>query len=60
MVVLVYVWQNFGFSFLLFVGGLAAIPEDVYEASSIDGATGWQQFRNITLPLVSPTSWSPQ
>jgi multiple sugar transport system permease protein len=55
VVVLVYVWQNFGFSFLLFVGGLAAIPRDVYEASSIDGATGWRQFRNITLPLVSPT-----
>ncbi|HEU4544808.1 MAG TPA: sugar ABC transporter permease, partial [Microlunatus sp.] len=42
-------------SFLLFVGGLAAIPRDVYEASSIDGVTGWKQFRNITVPLVSPT-----
>lgn len=55
VVIAVYVWQNFGFSFLLFLGGLAAIPRDVYEASSIDGATGWRQFRNITLPLVSPT-----
>lgn len=55
VVILVYVWQNFGFSFLLFVGGLASIPQDVYEASSIDGVTGWRQFRNITLPLVSPT-----
>ena len=55
VVVLVYVWQNFGFSFLLFVGGLAAIPRDVYEASSLDGATGWRQFRRITLPLLSPT-----
>lgn len=55
VVILVYVWQNFGFSFLLFVGGLASIPRDVYEASSIDGVTGWKQFRNITLPLVSPT-----
>ncbi|EWS79621.1 carbohydrate ABC transporter permease [Brachybacterium phenoliresistens] len=55
VVIAVYVWQNFGFSFLLFIGGLAAIPRDVYEASSIDGATGWRQFRNITLPLVSPT-----
>lgn len=53
--VLVYVWQNFGFTFLLFIGGLAAIPREVYEASSIDGATGWRQFRQITLPLVSPT-----
>lgn len=55
MVVLVYVWQNFGFSFLLFLGGLAAIPRQVYEASAIDGATGWRQFWRITLPLISPT-----
>ncbi len=55
VVVLVYVWQNFGFSFLLFVGGLAAIPRDVYEASSLDGIEGWARFRWITLPLLSPT-----
>lgn len=55
VVILVYVWQNFGFSFLLFIGGLASIPRDVYEASAIDGVTGWRQFRSITLPLVSPT-----
>lgn len=55
VVVLVYVWQNFGFSFLLFVGGLASIPRDVYEASSLDGIEGWARFRWITLPLLSPT-----
>lgn len=55
VVLLVYVWQNFGFTFLLFIGGLAAIPREVYEASSLDGAAGWTQFRMITLPLVSPT-----
>lgn len=55
VVIAVYVWQNFGFSFLLFLGGLSAVPRDVYEAASIDGATGWKQFRSITLPLVSPT-----
>ncbi|ALJ20971.1 carbohydrate ABC transporter permease [Microbacterium sp. No. 7] len=55
VVLLVYVWQNFGFTFLLFIGGIAAIPKEVYEASSLDGATGWTQFRQITLPLVSPT-----
>ena len=52
---LVYVWQNFGFTFLLFIGGVAAIPKEVYEASALDGATGWAQFRQITLPLISPT-----
>ncbi|GAB4065805.1 sugar ABC transporter permease [Angustibacter speluncae] len=55
VVVMVYVWQNFGFSFLLFVGGLANIPKEVYEAASIDGAKGWRRFRHVTLPLVSPT-----
>lgn len=55
VVLFVYVWQQFGFTFLLFVGGLAAIPRDVYEAGEIDGATGWRQFRSLTLPLVSPT-----
>jgi multiple sugar transport system permease protein len=55
VVIAVYVWQNFGFSFLLFVGGLSSIPTEVYEAGAIDGATGWRQFRHLTLPLVSPT-----
>ncbi|WP_193103706.1 carbohydrate ABC transporter permease [Brachybacterium sp. FME24] len=55
VVIAVYVWQNFGFSFLLFIGGLGAIPPEVYEAGAIDGATGWRKFSNLTLPLVSPT-----
>ncbi|SDI19670.1 carbohydrate ABC transporter membrane protein 1, CUT1 family [Arthrobacter subterraneus] len=55
VVVLVYVWQNFGFSFLLFIGGLASIPRELHEASALDGATGWRQFVNVTLPLLSPT-----
>lgn len=55
VVLIVYVWQNFGFTFLLFIGGVAAIPKEVYEAGAIDGAAGWEQFRNITLPLISPT-----
>jgi multiple sugar transport system permease protein len=55
VVIAVYVWQSFGFSFLLFLGGLASIPKEVYEASDLDGAKGWSRFRRITLPLVSPT-----
>lgn len=55
VVIAVYVWQNFGFTFLLFLGGLAGIPRDVYEASAIDGARSWRQFRHVTLPLISPT-----
>lgn len=55
VVVIVYVWQQFSFTFLIFVGGLASIPTEVYESSAIDGATGWRQLRSITLPLLSPT-----
>lgn len=56
VIILVYVWQNFGFSFLLFLGALAGIPKEVYEAASIDGATGWSKHRNVTIPLISPTT----
>ncbi|MCT1834850.1 sugar ABC transporter permease [Kocuria palustris] len=55
VVVLVYVWQNFGFTFLILLGGIASIPKELYEAADLDGATGWSKFRNVTLPLVSPT-----
>ncbi|MFE1951561.1 carbohydrate ABC transporter permease [Streptomyces sp. NPDC059524] len=54
-VVLVYVWQQFGFSFLLFVGGLANIPKELHEAAAVDGATGLRKHLRITLPLLSPT-----
>jgi multiple sugar transport system permease protein len=56
VVILVYVWQNFGFSFLLFIGGLASIPVETYEAAAIDGATGWRKHLHVTLPLLSPTT----
>ncbi|MEB8341934.1 carbohydrate ABC transporter permease [Streptomyces endophyticus] len=54
-VVLVYVWQQFGFSFLLFVGGLANIPRELHEAAAMDGATGLRKHLRITIPLLSPT-----
>src|SRR3954470_7249956 len=44
-----------GGTILIFLAGLKGIPEQLYEAASIDGATGWTRFRNITLPLLSPT-----
>ncbi|MFD6177552.1 MULTISPECIES: carbohydrate ABC transporter permease [unclassified Isoptericola] len=55
VIVLVYVWQQFGFTFLLFVGALSGIPKEVTEAASLDGATGLRLLRTITLPLISPT-----
>jgi multiple sugar transport system permease protein len=53
--VLASVWQQMGFTFLIFVGGLANISTEVLEAADLDGATGWQRLRSITLPLLSPS-----
>ncbi len=49
------VWKTTPFIALLLLAGLALIPSDYYEAASVDGATAWQQFRKITIPLVKPT-----
>lgn len=49
------VWKNFGYNMIIFLAGLQAIPVDLYEAARIDGASGWRQFRHITLPMLGPT-----
>lgn len=54
-VVLASVWQQMGFTFLIFIGGLANISTEVLEAADLDGAAGWQRLRYITLPLLSPS-----
>jgi raffinose/stachyose/melibiose transport system permease protein len=46
------VWKGLGTATVIYIAGLQAIPETYYEAASIDGSTGWQRFRYITLPLV--------
>lgn len=48
------VWLGIPFMMLIALGGLQSIPRELYEAASIDGASGWQQFRQITLPLLRP------
>jgi multiple sugar transport system permease protein len=49
------IWRFAGFNMLILLTGLQAIPLDVYEAARSDGATRWQTFRHITLPLLRPT-----
>lgn len=49
------IWWTFGFPMLIFIAGLQGIPEHLYEAAKIDGASGWQSFWYITLPLLRPT-----
>jgi ABC-type sugar transport system permease subunit len=48
------VWKTTPFAALIMLAGLQAIPDDLYEAASVDGATGWQKFWHVTLPLVRP------
>ena len=55
-VMLLSIWQGVGFQMLVFLAGLQAIPSDLYEAASLEGASPWQQFRWITLPLLRNTS----
>lgn len=49
------IWKNVGYSMVIFLAGLQNIPDELYEAASLDGASAWQQFLNVTLPMVSPT-----
>ncbi|MFS1052517.1 multiple sugar transport system permease [Enterococcus sp. DIV0574] len=55
-IIIMTIWKDFGYATVLFLGGLMGLPEDVFEASKIDGATSWQTFWRITLPLLKPTT----
>jgi multiple sugar transport system permease protein len=55
-IILLAVWKNFGFNMVIFVAGLQSIPERLYEAARLDGATRWQQLRTVTLPMLLPTT----
>jgi multiple sugar transport system permease protein len=54
-IVLLAVWKNFGYNMIIFIAALQSIPQDLYEAARIDGASAWQQFRHVTLPSLAPT-----
>ncbi len=47
-------WQALGYGITIYLAGLQGIPGELYDAASVDGATGWQQFRFVTMPLLSP------
>ncbi len=53
-IVIVCAWQSIAMNTLIYISGLQTVPEDVYEAASLDGATGWNKFRYITFPLIMP------
>lgn len=49
-------WIGLGPRMIIFLAGIQSIPETLYEAAAIDGATGWKRFRHVTLPLLAPTT----
>lgn len=51
---LIGIWRDTGYVMLIYLAGLQGIPDDYYEAAKIDGANGWQAFKNITLPMLAP------
>ena len=56
-IVIMTIWKDFGFAVILFLAGLYAIPEDVLEAASVDGASAWRTFWHIILPLLRPMTF---
>ncbi|PKL44809.1 MAG: sugar ABC transporter permease [Candidatus Riflebacteria bacterium HGW-Riflebacteria-1] len=56
-IIFMSVWKGLGYNVIIFLAGLQNIPKHLYEAARIDGASRWQQFRHITWPLLSPTTF---
>lgn len=54
-VAIVFIWSSIGFAMTIFYAGLQMLPADVMEASALDGASGWQQVRHITIPMMRET-----
>lgn len=56
-VIIVYVWKNLGFTSVIFLAGLQAIPQDLYDSAKVDGANVLWRFRSVTLPMLSPIAF---
>lgn len=56
-VVILTLWKNTGFTMVIYLAGLQAVPKELYDAAKVDGASAWQRFRHITAPMISPTTF---
>lgn len=56
-IMIIHIWISTGFNLIVYIAGLQSIPKELYEAAEMDGANAWYKFKNITLPLISPTSF---
>ncbi len=54
-IIMLVVWKAIGYNMILFIAGLQNIPDFLYEAAELDGASGWQKFVHITIPMLRPT-----
>jgi multiple sugar transport system permease protein len=54
-IILMATWKNFGYNMLIFIAGLQNVPRELHEAAALDGATPFQRFRHVTLPMLAPT-----
>ena len=48
------IWRTLGFHMVLYLASIQTVPEELYEACTMDGGTGWQKFRYVTLPMIVP------
>jgi raffinose/stachyose/melibiose transport system permease protein len=53
-VIFVQIWANMGITMVIFLAGLQTVPAELYEVAQIDGANGWERFKNVTWPLITP------
>jgi len=56
-VVLLTLWKNVGFTMVIYLAALQGVPPELHDAARVDGANVWQRFRNVTIPLISPTTF---
>ncbi len=56
-IILMSIWKGLGYNVVIFLAGLQNVPQSLYDAAKIDGANKWQQFWNVTWPMISPTTF---
>ena len=56
-VIIVTVWKSLGYAMIFYLSALEKVPKELYEASGLDGAKGWQRFRDVTIPCISQTTF---
>ncbi len=56
-IILVSVWRNMGYYMVMYLAGLQGVPAELYEAATVDGASGWQKFWKVTFPMLTPTTF---